>query len=187
MEETKNINSKLAEIQKELKAPKDKTNSFGKYKYRSCESILEAVKPLLAGQLSLTLTDEIICVGENASQDNINLYDKDGKCISESVIGGARFYIKATATLSDGIDSVSVSACARESQDKKGMDDSQITGTASSYARKYALNGLFAIDDTKDADTDEFTNNNKNNQDEDDGNLATGKAIKKNNQDEEVF
>jgi len=165
MEETKNINSKLAEIQKELKAPKDKTNSFGKYKYRSCESILEAVKPLLAGQLSLTLTDEIICVGENALQETVNLYNKDGDTINEEVIGGARFYIKATATLSDGIDSISVSACARESQDKKGMDDSQITGTASSYARKYALNGLFAIDDTKDADTDEFTS--KNNQDED--------------------
>ena len=164
MEETKNINSKLAEIQKELKAPKDKTNSFGKYKYRSCESILEAVKPLLAGYLSLTLSDEIICIGENALQETVNLYNKDGDTINEEVIGGARFYIKATATLSDGIDSISVSACARESQDKKGMDYSQITGTASSYARKYALNGLFAIDDTKDADTDEFTS--KNNQDE---------------------
>lgn len=164
MKEETNINSKLAQIQKELKAPKDKTNTFGKYKYRSCESILEAVKPLLEGQLSLTLSDEIICIGENAVQETITLYDKVGNNMGEEVVGGARFYIKATATLSDGTDSISVSACARESQNKKGMDDSQITGTASSYARKYALNGLFAIDDTKDADTDEFTKNN--NQDE---------------------
>ena len=127
------MNKKLMNIQSELKAPKGQYNSFGKYKYRSCEDILEAVKPVLAKHgCTLTISDSIELVGD-------------------------RFYVKATATLSD-IDSdksISVSAYARESQDKKGMDSSQVTGATSSYARKYALNGLFCIDDTKDADTDE--------------------------------
>jgi len=114
-------------IQQTLKAPKGQFNSFGKYTYRSCEDILTAVKPLL-GDGTLTLSDQIILVGD-------------------------RIYVQATATLNDGTNEVSVSAFARESLSKKGMDDSQVTGTASSYARKYALNGLFAIDDTKDADT----------------------------------
>ena len=123
---------KLITIQKTLKAPKGNYNSFGKYKYRSCEDILEAVKPLLAEHgCLLTLSDDVHLIGD-------------------------RYYIKATATFTDGDNSVSVTALARESLDKKGMDDSQITGTASSYARKYALNGLFLIDDTKDADTDEY-------------------------------
>jgi len=126
----KTIQEKLTKIQKTLKAPKGNFNSFGKYKYRSCEDILEAVKPLLE-DVSLTLSDEIISVGN-------------------------RYYIKATASLKEGDDEIIVSAFARESEDKKGMDDSQITGTASSYARKYALNGLFLIDDTKDADTDDY-------------------------------
>lgn len=117
----------LNKIQQELKAPKAQFNSFGKYNYRSCEDILEAVKPLL-GHGVLLLTDEVVNVG------NFN-------------------YVRATAILRDGEDSIEVSAYARESEGKKGMDDSQMTGTASSYARKYALNGLFAIDDTKDADT----------------------------------
>lgn len=126
------LTEKLIEIQKELKAPKGQYNSFGKYNYRSAEDILEAVKPLNADQgLLLTLTDEPILIGD-------------------------WHYIKATATLSDGDSSLHVSAYARESLNKKGMDDSQITGTASSYARKYALNGLYLIDDTKDADTDEY-------------------------------
>lgn len=116
----------LNKIQKELKAPKGQFNKFGGYKYRSCEDILEAVKPLL-GAGTLTLSDDII---------------------SE----GGRVYVRATATLRDGKDSVTVTAFAREADTKKGMDESQITGAASSYARKYALNGLFAIDDTKDAD-----------------------------------
>lgn len=116
----------LKRIQRELKAPKNQFNSFGKYKYRSCEDILEAVKPLL-GDSFLTLSDEMIEVG-------------------------GRVYVKATATLTSGSESVSVTANAREAEDKKGMDDSQITGTSSSYSRKYALNGLFLIDDTKDAD-----------------------------------
>lgn len=123
---------RLLAVQTELKAPKGKYNSFGKFKYRSCEDILEAVKPLLAKfGLMLTLSDEVVNVFE-------------------------RVYVKATATLTDGKQSLTVSAYAREAEKKTGMDDSQVTGTASSYARKYALNGLFLIDDTKDADTDEY-------------------------------
>ncbi len=125
---------KLAKIQKELKAPKDMKNSFGGYNYRSAESILEAVKPLLDGAV-LTLYDDLVVLGEG---DN------------------ARFYVKATAVFQDGDFSKTTTAFAREPLVKKGMDEPQITGTASSYARKYALNGLFCIDDNKDADTDEY-------------------------------
>lgn len=125
------IYEKLRSIQICLKAPKGQYNSFGKYKYRSCEDILEAVKPLLV-EHGVTLT----------ISDNIR-------------IAGNRHYIEAVATVTDGEDLVSVTAYAREDETKKGMDGSQITGTASSYARKYALNGLFLIDDTKDADTEE--------------------------------
>lgn len=121
---------KLTKIQSTLKAPKGNFNNFGKYKYRSCEDILEALKPLLA-ELScvVTLSDEIVQIGE-------------------------RYYIKATATLLDceSGETQSTTAFAREELEKKGMDSSQITGSASSYARKYALNGLFAIDDGVDAD-----------------------------------
>ena len=129
-----NIQEKLTTIQLELKAPKSKRNNFGNYNYRSCEDILEAVKPLLAANMcSLTLDDDVLCIGD-------------------------RVYVKATATLTDHAEgaTISTNAFAREAETKKGMDESQITGTASSYARKYALNGLFAIDDTKDADTDEY-------------------------------
>ena len=128
---------KMQEIQTHLKAPKNLYNSFGRYNYRNAEGICEAVKPLLAEHgLILTLSDELVAVGE-------------------------RYYVKATATIcSNAEEKLSVSAFARESFDKKGMDDSQITGTASSYARKYALNGLFLLDDTKDADTDEYSNEN---------------------------
>lgn len=123
---------KLVDVQSKLKAPKSQYNSFGKYKYRSAEDILEAVKPLLAENgLLLWLSDEVVQIGE-------------------------RFYVKATATLQGEDGTVSVTAYAREDEDKKGMDGSQITGTASSYARKYALNGLFLIDDNKDADTDAY-------------------------------
>lgn len=128
------IREKLMAIQTELKAPKGQYNSYGKYKYRSCEDILEAAKPLLAKYMcTLTISDEIAQIGD-------------------------RYYIKAVATLMDAESPESIGnvAYARESLDKKGMDDSQITGTASSYARKYCLNGLFLIDDTKDADTDEY-------------------------------
>ena len=113
-----------------MKAPKDMRNNFGNYNYRSCESILEAVKPLLAANsLALTLTDEMVQVGD-------------------------RIYVRATATvtLTSGGESISVDAFAREEEAKKGMDSSQVTGAASSYARKYALNGLFCIDDNKDSD-----------------------------------
>jgi len=123
---------KLAQVQKELKAPKGQFNAFGKYKYRSCEDILEAIKPILNGEATITITDEIVSVGD-------------------------RYYVKATATF-EGEDKMSVSAFARESEDKKGMDTAQITGATSSYARKYALNGLFAIDDTRDADIQEGNN-----------------------------
>ena len=123
------LHDKLLNVQQKLKAPKNQVNQFGKYKYRSCEDILEAVKKLLGEEgLVLTISDEPIVLGD-------------------------RFYVKATATVSDGTTSISTTALAREPETKKGMDDSQITGTASSYARKYALNGLFCIDDTKDADT----------------------------------
>ena len=128
------IFNKLLKIQSELKAPKGQYNSFGKYKYRSCEDILESVKPLLEKHdCVLTISDTMEVVGD-------------------------RYYIKARAIIidssSNGEDagSISVTAYAREPENKKGMDESQITGAASSYARKYALNGLFAIDDTKDAD-----------------------------------
>lgn len=125
------LHEKLLAIQTKLKAPKGQYNSFGKYSYRSAEDILEAVKPLNAEQgVLLTITDEI------------------------KEIGG-RVYVVATATVSDGTDTLQVSAFAREPENKKGMDESQITGATSSYARKYALNGLYAIDDNKDADTDE--------------------------------
>ena len=130
---SKELHKKLSEIQQNLKAPKNQMNKFGGYAYRSCEDILEAVKPLL-GDLSLIISDDIIV--------------KD----TYSVESPSRIYVKATATISDGEHSISNSAFARESETKKGMDDSQITGSASSYARKYALNGLFLIDDTKDAD-----------------------------------
>ena len=125
------LHEKLLAIQTKLKAPKGQYNSFGKYSYRSAEDILEAVKPLNAEHgVLLTITDEI------------------------KEIGG-RVYVVATATVSDGTDELKVSAFAREPENKKGMDESQITGATSSYARKYALNGLYAIDDNKDADTDE--------------------------------
>ena len=119
----------LQKIQQELKAPKGQYNKFGQYNYRSCEDIVEALKPILAQyDAAIILSDEIIEIG-------------------------GRVYVKATATLKTDKESVSVTAYAREPEVMKGMADSQITGAASSYARKYALNGLFGIDDTKDADT----------------------------------
>ena len=131
-------------------------NKFGGYKYRSCEDILEALKPLLKQNgLVLTLTDEIYFVsGGQAQAVTVKEYSDKAKGTIErtQIIGGDRFYVKATATLGDGENDVIVNAYAREEQDKRGMDGSQITGAASSYARKYALNGLFCIDDTKDAD-----------------------------------
>ena len=127
-----NVYEKLMTVQSQLKAPKGQFNSFGKYKYRNCEDILEALKPLLAEVKAIvTLTDIVEHIGE-------------------------RFYIKATATFIDieNGEKVEVSALAREDEIQKGMSSSQVTGSVSSYARKYSLNGLFCIDDTKDADSD---------------------------------
>ena len=134
MAEGKPIFAALMAVQAELKAPKNQHNSFGKYDYRSAEDIIEAVKPLLKENgLFLNMSDEVVLVGD-------------------------RYYIKATVKVVDVVtgESVQTSALAREAAQKKGMDESQVTGTASSYARKYALNGLFAIDDNRDADTDEY-------------------------------
>ena len=157
-----NLLEKLSNIQNELKAPKGQRNTFGNYNYRSAEDILEAVKPLLAkNRLSLVLSDELVVMGEhNPVLYQESVWDKDAKQFKAEtrITGSQRFYIKATATLYDldGEIVLSNNAYAREEEAKKGMDGSQITGTASSYARKYALNGLFNIDDTKDADTDEY-------------------------------
>lgn len=123
------IQAQLSGVQNNLVAPKDLFNKFGGYSYRSCETILEAVKPLLLQyNITLTISDEVVNIGE-------------------------RYYVKATATVTnmEG-QTISVSAYAREDQSLKGMNESQITGSTSSYARKYALNGLFCIDDTKDSD-----------------------------------
>ena len=127
------MNDKLIKIQQELKAPKSEYNAFAKYQYRSAENILEAVKPLLHAEgLTILLSDEVVNIG------NSN-------------------YVKATVTLSDGKASIETSAYAREEESLKGQIAAQITGGASSYARKYALSGMFAIDDTKDADSQDNT------------------------------
>lgn len=136
MPESKTLLAKLAEIQKELKVPKNQYNKYGGFNYRSCEDIVEAVKPLChARGLVLTMGDDVIVFGN-------------------------RFYIKAHVTLLDTEtgEKIEKTAVAREADSKKGMDESQITGASSSYARKYALNGLFCIDDTKDADTNDYKN-----------------------------
>ncbi len=162
MEEIKNIYSKLSNIQQELKAPKGQRNDFGKYNYRSCEDILEAVKPICAkNKTTLVLSDELIVLGDSTPIEyKETYYDKDLKRenVRTIVTGNQRYYIKATATIYDieSGEEISNTAYAREEENKKGMDGSQITGTASSYARKYALNGLFNIDDTKDVDTNEY-------------------------------
>ena len=135
----KKIYSELARIQQELKAPKNLWNKFGQYYYRNAEGILEAVKPMLNG-LVLIINDEPVVIGD-------------------------RFYIKAVVTLTDGEDSISVTAYAREDEIKKGMDGCQITGACSSYARKYALNALLMIDDSKDSDDDSLSPRNPENQD----------------------
>jgi len=158
MTETKkmNINEKLLAIQSELKAPKGQYNSFAKYKYRSAEDILEAVKPLCVKYNALVfLSDTTKVVGTEKTTTRV--IAKDGT-ITETCTESLRTYINAMATFVDVDtgDTLVVNADAREPQTKTGMDASQITGTASSYARKYALNGLFDIDDTKDADTDEY-------------------------------
>lgn len=139
----------LINIQFELKAPKGQYNKFGKYKYRSCEDILEAVKPLLHKyKCMLALSDEVKEIGGQYTQKR-----HDGKNDITTELASSRIYVEATATLiNEAGEKWSVKALAREAVAKAGMDEAQITGAASSYARKYALNGLFAIDDTKDAD-----------------------------------
>ena len=125
----KEINRKLLAVQQALKAPKSQFNEFNKFNYRNAEDILEAVKPILAEQgLTLVLSDQMEYIGE-------------------------RYYIKATATLSDGEDSITATAYAREDESRAGMSESQVTGCSSSYARKYCLGGLFCIDDGKDSDS----------------------------------
>lgn len=131
------LQQKLSQIQKDLKVPKSHHNNFGNYDYRNAEDILDAVKPLL-GDVVLTISDNIELIG-------------------------TRYYVRAIVTLNLGEEKISACAFARESDTKKGMDESQITGAASSYARKYALNGLFAIDDTKDSDHQENKNEIKKN------------------------
>lgn len=158
--EYKNIYEKLTEMQEELKVKKDQKNTFGNYKYRSCEDILEKAKPLLKKyKLTQIISDETVLIGN-------------------------RYYVEATVLLINQEktdEQIKVKAKAREAEEKKGMDASQVTGTASSYARKYALNGLYAIDDTKDADTDEYykqTNyTNKANNTKNNNNLANNRAM----------
>jgi hypothetical protein len=129
----KNLTAKLSEIQLELKVTKEQHNSFGKYNYRSCEDIFAAIKPLL-GKFGCAIF----------AKDKIELV-------------GDRYYVCAEVTLSDGKEVITTQAYAREAQTKKGMDEAQITGAASSYARKYALAGMFALDDNKDIDSSEDT------------------------------
>jgi len=135
------IQKKLSEIQQNLKAPKGQRNNFGKYDFRSCEDILKAVKPFL-GDLSLTLSDELVFSG--MLEDEI--------VAAGVTVKTQRVYIKATATLSSGTDTITATAYAREASVKKGMDSSQLTGSTSSYARKYCLAGLFSIDSEADSD-----------------------------------
>ncbi|MEH6451230.1 MAG: ERF family protein [Oleispira sp.] len=127
------INKELARIQQELKAPKSQYNKHGKFWFRNCEDILEGLKPHLNG-LTVIVRDELVVIG-------------------------SRFYVKATATLSDGENEISSTAYAREAEDQKGMQSAQLSGSTSSYARKYALNGLFLIDDSKDADSQDTNGN----------------------------
>jgi len=127
--EQKQFIQKIIKIQSELKAPKSQYNSFAKFNYRSCEDILEAVKPLCAKYgLLLTIKDDIILIG-------------------------TRTYVKSTCSITDSLNSISVTAYAREAETKKGMDDAQISGACSSYSKKYCLGNLFLIDDTKDGDS----------------------------------
>lgn len=146
----KTFTERVIAVQSQLKAPKNQWNKFFDFNYRSCEDILEAVKPLLKAEgLFLTITDDIVVLGD-------------------------RFYVKATATLTDGERSLSNQAFAREPEEQAKMTDSQVTGAASSYARKYALNGLLAIDDAKDADA---LNNGKDSNNGKDFDKGKAKAI----------
>ena len=162
------IYEKLHKIQQALKVPKDAVNKFGNYNYRTAESILRTFKEeneKLGLGLTLVLSDEIVFI-ESPSEITKIADEKDS---STNIKTSGRFYVKATATLSDGsvwandkgIETITASAYAREAESKKGMDEAQVTGAASSYARKYALNGLLAIDDGKDPDAQEPVTENK--------------------------
>ncbi|UDM78913.1 ERF family protein [Vagococcus fluvialis] len=154
-EEVKELSfhQKFLALISELKAPKNQYNNFGKYSYRSAEDILEGVKPIaIKYGLIPNLSDEVVQIGD-------------------------RYYIKATASITDGDKTISSTGLAREEENKKGMDGSQITGTASSYARKYAMNGLYQIDDTKDADSDEFKNQQDKNSNSQQDNKASDKQV----------
>lgn len=152
----KTLHEKLVEVQAELKAPKNQKNTFGNYKYRSAEDIIEAVKPLLHSRgLLINIMDSIMMTGN-------------------------RYYVQAEVVVTDGTKEVITTGLAREAETKKGMDESQITGAASSYARKYALNGMFAIDDTKDADA---TNDHGKKKPEDGGRLADRPEIRQDMKD----
>lgn len=162
------IYEKLHKIQQALKVPKDAVNKFGNYNYRTAESILRTFKEeneKLGLNLTLTLSDEIVFIQAPNEITRI----PDGKDPNTNVKADGRFYVKATATLSDGsvwandkgIETITASAFAREAENKKGMDEAQVTGAASSYARKYALSGLLAIDDGKDPDSQEPVTENK--------------------------
>jgi len=153
------LDEKLVKIQSELKAPKSNYNAFGKFHYRNAEDILESVKPILHKYgVTMTISDKVIVLGEGSpTVQTVTeiLKTKDGKIGYQTIekpIGGARYYIEATVTLKDSGESITTQAYAREEETKRGMDGSMISGASSSYARKYALNGMFLIDDTKDAD-----------------------------------
>ncbi|WP_131082527.1 ERF family protein [Clostridioides difficile] len=169
--ETNNVYIKLVNIQSTLKAPKSQFNSFGKYNYRSCEDILEGLKPILKEEKALVILDDKV------------------------VQIGTRFYVEATATLIDAEtgEKVSAKALAREDETKKGMDLAQVTGSVSSYARKYALNGLFCIDDTKDSDATNKHGNEQKKKEVNESELNTlyslGESIEKdkNRVDSEVY
>ena len=161
MEELKknSIALKLSRIQNKLKAPKSQTNGFGKYQYRSCEDILEAVKPLLLEEeLCQIISDEIICLNaefERSSEitESVHELKKTEKSNISKERSSGRFYIKSTVTIVDCENNqLASTGYAREEEKKKGMDSMQLTGATSSYARKYALNALYSIDDTKDSD-----------------------------------
>lgn len=150
--------SALRNVIAELKAPKDKRNTFGNYSYRNAEAILEAVKPLLYKyELRVKATEEVVHFTSDDELQVVELIDSKGKKYTE-IIGGDRYYIKSTVVVTGYGDTDTASAMAREEQNKKGMDGAQVTGAAGSYAKKYALSHMFDIDDNKDADSQDNSN-----------------------------
>lgn len=152
---SKDLFVQLQEVQKALKAPKNRRNTFGNYNYRNCEDIMEGAKPLLPEGVVILLSDEVIHFPATHAPVLIDVVVKDAKgnvTTKKEITNFDRFYIKATAKFTNSTNSIEVTAFAREEDDKKGMDGAQVSGASSSYARKYALNGLLGIDDTQDAD-----------------------------------